>query len=115
MIGGVASAVEPLVVAGRTTISARALRRLAVGIVGDAGHVPAGDVSVELADAQGALRASVSVPLALRPDDHTTIPQRAEAVRVSLTERMQELAGRELTAVDVRFAGIRREAQRRVA
>lgn len=100
---------------GRTTISARALRRLAVGIAGDAGHVSARDVSLDLADARGALRAVISVPMALRPGESDTLPERADAVRRAVTDGMRELAGRELSAVDVRFAGVRRTERRRVA
>jgi len=99
---------------GRTTITARALRRLAVGIAGEAGHVPAREVSLHLSDAHGALRAQVQVPVALRRGEHATIAERAEAVRRAVADGMRELAGRELAAVDIRFDGVRDEEPRRV-
>lgn len=98
---------------GRTTISERALRRLAVGIAGDAGRVSARDVRVDLADAQGSLRAAVAVPVALG-DEATTIDERSDTLRRAMVDRMLDLAGRRVSIVDVTFTGVRRIERRRV-
>ena len=52
----------PTTVAGATVVEARALHRLALGIVRDVAGVGAGDASVDRADSRGDLRVSVAVP-----------------------------------------------------
>lgn len=104
----------PKTVAGATVVEARALHRLAVGIVRDATRVGAGDVSVQLADRRGDLRVSVEVPVVLARQGTDPVSARADAVRDAVVQGMRDLAARRVGAVDVRFRGVRREMQRRV-
>ncbi|WP_336643242.1 hypothetical protein [Microbacterium sp. MMO-113] len=104
----------PTTVAGATVVEARALHRLAVGIVRDATRVGAGDVSVQLADRRGDLRVSVEVPVVLARQGTDPVSARADAVRDAVVQGMRDLAARRVGAVDVRFRGVRREMQRRV-
>lgn len=107
--------VRPQGVPGRTTITPRALNRLAVGIVRDASQVGTNEVSLDLTDVAGALRASVTVPVALDHDDVTPLGERASNARNEIVARMQELSGRTLTAVDVRYSGVRAAQEKRVS
>ncbi|WP_149084545.1 MULTISPECIES: hypothetical protein [Microbacterium] len=102
-------------VAGATVVEARALHRLTTGIVQDAARVGADDVSVELTDRRGDLRVSVVVPVLLGNRGDGDVRVRADAVRDAVMRGMRELAARRVAAVDVRFAGVRRESERRVA
>lgn len=99
---------------GRTTITARALDRLATGIASDAARVPARDVSLTLADERGALRATVTVPVSIRLGDTATLTQRADEVRRAVIDGMHDLTGRKVASVDVRYSGVRRDNERRV-
>lgn len=99
---------------GKTTITARALQRVAVGIVRDTARVSARDVGMELSDRRGALRISVTVPVAEAADHGRNLVDRGEELRQGLIEGMRELAGREVGTVDVRYAGVHRSAERRV-
>lgn len=101
-------------VPGATLISARALKRVASGIVRDAARVPVNDVSVDVSDDRGALRVSVVAPLALRTGHATTIVQDGEALRGGVIEGMHRLTGRTVSAVDVRYSGVVRNTERRV-
>ncbi|MGM7667665.1 hypothetical protein [Microbacterium sp. A93] len=102
------------VLRGRTTLSARALQNLAVGVAKDAASVGQGEVAVTLSDDGGSLRVSVVVP-ALITTPAMSIPDQSARVRARIIVGMQEGAGRRVRAVDVRFAGVRRTAERRVA
>lgn len=107
------------VLRGRTALSARALQNLAVGVAKDAARVGSGEVAVTLSDDAGALRVSVVVP-ALIMTPVVPIPEQGARVRAGIIAGMQELGGRRVGAVDVRFAGVRRmtlrnTAERRVA
>lgn len=113
MVGGDAEP-ELGVVVGTTTFSTRALERLAVGLARDAGRVSASDVSVRLADDRGALRLAVSMPLAVAAGSRRTIVDDGDAVRRRLIDGMHGLAGRTVAAVDLRYTGVRRIAERRV-
>ena len=102
------------VVSGTTTITGRALTRLAVGIARDAAKVSARDVSVSLSDEWGALRISVTVPVAIAAESGTTIVEGGDALRRGLINGMRELSGRTVAAVDIRYSGVRRTTERRV-
>ena len=101
-------------VPGTTTFSARALQRLAVGIAHDAARVAVGDVGVQLSDRRGALRISVTVPVAETAGQGANLVDRGEEVRQRLVDGMRELAGREVGSVDIRYTGIRRSIEKRV-
>lgn len=108
-----ARAVEGTVV-GTTTFTARALQRLAVGLAHDAARVPTRDVSVQLTDDRGAMRITVTVPVALATAPGRNLVDSGEELRKTLVEGMRRLAGREVGAVDVRYSGVRRHTERRV-
>ncbi|MDR7384970.1 hypothetical protein [Promicromonospora iranensis] len=112
--GVAGQAVPEATVPGRTRISARALEHLAVRLVGDAAQVAHREISVRLADAGGALRLSVTVPVALGGGAAGSIPDRGERVRRRLVEGMRDLAGRRVDVVDLRYSGVRRVVGRRV-
>ncbi|WP_337026697.1 hypothetical protein [Microbacterium sp. LB16] len=101
-------------VAGTTILTARALQRLAVGIAHDAARVAAGDVAVKLSDHRGALRISVTVPVAEAAEPDANLVDRSEDLRRRLIEGMRDLAGREVGAVDIRYSGVRRNIEKRV-
>lgn len=100
---------------GRTTVSARALQRLATGLACDAARVPRRDVAVALSDDRGALRVSVTVPVALAAFGGSTILDRGEDLRRAVIDGMRELADRAVGTVDVRYSGVRRPAERRAS
>lgn len=106
-----ADAVEGVVV-GTTTFTARALQRLVVGIAHDIARVPARDVAVQLSDRRGALRITVTVPVATGRGGN--VLDSGEELRRGLIEGMRELAGRAVDTVDVRYSGVRRISEKRV-
>ena len=95
---------------GRTTITARALQRLATGVVSDAAEVGADRVRVDLGDQHGVLRISITVPVLLgRSGD---LVQRGAGIRDRVVESLGEYAGRRVGVVDVRFSGVERTDRR---
>ncbi|MGM1017885.1 MAG: hypothetical protein ACQEW8_10145 [Actinomycetota bacterium] len=109
------TATEATASRGTTTIRAKALQHLAVGLVRDATGVPARDVTVGLADERGALRISITLPLALGTSPGDTIVERGDEVRRRVIEGFDRLGTRTVRTVDVRFSGVRRIRDRRVA
>lgn len=102
-------------VPGRTVLTPRALERLATALSRDAARVPFRDVRVTLSDAEGALRAGVTLPLALSELPGPTVTERGAELRDAVITGMRDLAGRRVATVDVRFAGVHRGRPRRVA
>lgn len=100
-------------ISGRTTVTGKALQRLVVGLVRDAAHVPARDVSVSLSDALGHLKAAVIVPVAVGLPG--SLVDRGSAVRRAVIEGVESLAGRSVASVGVRFSGVREAPERRVS
>ena len=111
-------AVEPgapvTTVPGTTRISARALERLAVCLVHDAADVAHQEIAVRLADAGGALKVSVTVPVLVGVRSAGSIADRAARLRRHVIDGMRDLAGRQVDVVDLRYSGVRRGAARRV-
>lgn len=110
-------AAEPAV-PGATRITARALERLAVGLVRDAAHVPSREVSVRLSDAGGGLAVAVTVPVvvggaAAGARTAPSIADRGSRLRREVIDGMRDLAGRTVRTVDVRYSGVRRTGERR--
>lgn len=99
---------------GLTVLTPRALERLATALSRDAANVPLRSVRVALSDADGALRAGVTVPVALPGTPAGTFAERGAAVRDAVISGMRDLADRHVAAVDVRFAGVDRSSPRRV-
>lgn len=106
---------DPVAARGRTTITSRALNRLATAVASDAARVPSREVGLGLTDAQGALRVVLTVPVAIRPGDAATLPERAEELRGAMIAGLRDLAGRSVGTVDIRYAGVRRTTERRTA
>lgn len=103
-----------MLVPGRTVVTARALQHLAVGIVRDIAGVDVGDVGVRLADERGALRLSVTVPVALPGAAEATLVDRGAQLQNELIDGMRRLAARDVSTVDVRYSRVRRDTGRRV-
>ncbi len=101
--------------AGRTILSARALQHLAVGVARDAARVSAKDVSVTLADHEGALIASVTVPVVFGPVANQSLDVQGAHLRRAMIAGLEDYAGRRVTSVNVRFSGVRNIKERRVS
>lgn len=114
MTGDGAAEAATVAVSGSTTFSARALQRLAVGIVRDAAGVTVRDVGVQLSDQGGALRISVTVPVARGGGQASNLVEQGDALRRTLIDGMRDLAGRDVKTVDIRYAGVRRSREKRV-
>lgn len=100
---------------GRTTFTARALERLAVGIARDHARVATRDVGVRLSDRRGALRIAITVPVVTTASTHGEGLVRSGAgLRRALIDGMRERAGREVGAVDIRYSGVQRNTEKRV-
>lgn len=101
--------------AGRTTLTGTALHRVALGIVRDAARVPGRDVSVSLSDDAGRLRAAVMVPVSLGARRGDSLIARGTALREAVVRGMAAFAERDVSAVDIRFSGVREVPERRVS
>lgn len=99
-------------VSGTTTFTARALQRVAVGVVRDAARVAVRDIAVQLSDQRGALRVSVTVPV--DAGRGANLVDRGEELRRRVIEGMRDLADREVGTVDIRYSGVRRSNEKRV-
>lgn len=97
---------------GRTIVTARALNRVATALAADAADIDARAATVALADRGGALAARLTIPASLGCGQ--TLVQQGERIQNAFVASMGEIAGRRVTAVDVRFAGARTEKTRRV-
>jgi len=97
---------------GRNTFSARALQRVTVGVAKDAAQLSSRDVTVSLADDSGSLRVAVALPAVIAA---STITEQGECVRAGVIQGLEDLAGRRVSAVDIRFSGVKQAAQRRVS
>lgn len=102
-------------VPGRTTISSRALHRMAVGLVADEGHVAGRDVVVSLGDEAGSLAVSITLPAVVGGIENTSLVERGAGLRAAVTRGMDALAARRVGSVSVRFEGVRRQRKRRVS
>ncbi|GAB3631972.1 hypothetical protein GCM10027421_13250 [Microbacterium shaanxiense] len=98
---------------GRTTFSARALQHLATGLAKDAADVAARDVTVRLSDDAGDLRVSVVVPMLITKPSRSVDVQ-SRRLRAGIISGLADLAGRRVSAVDVRFTGVKHFTERRV-
>jgi hypothetical protein len=99
---------------GRTILTARALRHLAVRIVASASGTDPRDIALRWDDAGGGLHATVTLPLRMGSAVERTLEVQGAEVRASLVAGMAEQAGRRVDGVDLRYAGVRREDTRRV-
>ncbi len=101
---------------GRTTLQPRALRRIAEASVAELAGVAPGEVSVELTGMHGALALEVTTPLDSRAAVVSgTLVERAVGISAGLVRRLDELAGRRVGRVHVRFTRLaRKDPERRV-
>lgn len=109
-----ASEPVPSAVPGATIFTGRALQRLAVGIAHDIAGVPVRDVTVSLSDDRGGLRVAVTVPAAVSADGEKTLEESGDTLRRGLIEGMRDLGDRHVSIVDIRYSGVRRNAEKRV-
>lgn len=100
--------------AGRTVVSARALRSLAAGLAGESARTPIGDISVTVDDLEGALAVVVRLPFTDSPASGS-FQDHGDRVRAAVITGLDRLAARTVHAVDVRFTGVRRPTRERVA
>jgi len=96
---------------GRTTLSARALQRVTTGVAKDAARLSADDVTVSLSDDSGGLRVVVALPVVAAA---STITEQGDQLRAGIIQGIADLAGRRVSAVDIRFTGVKRPDHRRV-
>lgn len=98
---------------GATDVHVRAIERTVVAIVHEALGVDAKGIKVRLDDDRGGLAVSITTPLpvpSLDGDPGTsrrggpTVLERLHAARRTVVERMRDVAGREVTRVDIRIS-----------
>lgn len=99
---------------GRTTFSARALQQLTTGLAKDAARVSARDIAIRLSDDNGDLRVSVVVPVVIATPSRS-IDDQGGSLRAGIISGLGDLAGRRVSAVDVRFTGVKHAVERRVS
>ncbi|WP_425862727.1 hypothetical protein [Arthrobacter sp. TWP1-1] len=103
--------------AGYTSISSGTMDQLLAAIAAETFNVPLRDVRAGIHDEQGQVSVTLAVPVALtlmaeRPgkdflaNDAGTLFERAASARAVVAQRLYELAGTNITRVDVRFTGI---------
>lgn len=114
---------EPL--RGRTTISARAIRRVASAISAEVLEVPVAQVGVELADKDGALAIVLHAPIRLAPltegrvaraqtlGGEGTLLDRAVSAQQAITKRLNAMTGRAIGQTELRLTGAHIERGRR--
>jgi hypothetical protein len=114
------TATTPRTPRGRTTITARAVRRVVAAVTADALEVPATDVAVTLTDDAGALaveaRTPIRVPaLAARDEAGGTLLERLTDAQTQVRDRVLDLTGSTVGRVDLRITGARIQGRRRVS
>ena len=110
---------------GRTTISARAVRRVVSAVTADALGVSASEVSVALSDERGVLRVEARTPIHVDPLGATgsesagrqtsTLLDRVVEAQNSIRTRCLQLTGSTIGRVDVRITAVDLRERRRVA
>ena len=108
-------------VRGRNTISSRAVRRVVSAVTADALDVDASDVSVELADHDGALTVVARTPIRVAPlgdggRERGTLLERLTAAQTTIRQRVLQLTGSTVERVDLRVtaADMREKKKKRV-
>lgn len=105
--------------AGRTSITPRALERVARGVAADHLGVEASRISVRLADSQGALAVAIAAPL--RSSQHDGVGDvpglvtRAEQARAAIARDITAISGSQVGSVALRVTGIDIITERRVS
>jgi len=97
---------------GRTTVTVRALQHLAAALATDASQVPARDIAVRLSDDAADLRVSVVTPILITTPSRS-VDEQSGRLRAGIISGLDDLAGRRVSAVDVRFTGVKHFAERR--
>ncbi|MGG7465400.1 hypothetical protein [Plantibacter sp. YIM 135347] len=127
MSGGPSSGGLPSGGPGRTRIAAKALEHVAVAIAAETLGVPAGRVTVSLADDRGALALVVTSPMrvpplgliAAAPDavarSGGSILDRAGEATGAIGAKLEALSGSRVTRVVVRVSGIESARRGRVS
>lgn len=105
-------------VPGRTSITPRALERVARGVAADHLGVSSSRVSVRLADGAGALSVSVAAPLRTSPigtaTDAPGLVTRSEQARANIARDISTLSGSQVGSVALRVTGVEIVEERRV-
>jgi len=106
---------------GRTTIAARAVRRVVSAVTADALDVAASDVSVELDDHGGELHVTARAPIHVTPLGESgrrssgTLLERLSTAQTTIRTRCLELTGSSIGRVDLRITGADLRERRRVS
>lgn len=110
--GAGAAPTDEVVRRGRTTVTVRALQHLAAALATDASQVPARDIAVRLSDDAADLRVSVVTPILITTPSRS-VDEQSGRLRAGIISGLDDLAGRRVSAVDVRFTGVKHSAERR--
>ncbi|CAN5192001.1 hypothetical protein BH11ACT5_BH11ACT5_10460 [soil metagenome] len=103
-------------VAGRTSVTPRALERVARGVAAEHLGVDGSRVAVRLSDAGGALAVAVSAPLRTAPwgTDAPGLVTRSEQARANIARDITALSGSQVGSVALRVTGVEIVEARRV-
>lgn len=105
-------------IAGRVSVTPRALERVARGIAADALGVEASRVSVQLSDKQGMLAVTVSGPLRSTPisgQDAPGLVSQSQQARATIIRDVTALGGAQVGTVSLRITGVDIVQARRVS
>lgn len=103
-------------VAGRISVTPRALERVARGVAADHLGVASSRVAVRLADANGSLAVSVSAPVRTAPPgaDAPGLVTRSEQARAGIARDITSISGSQVGSVALRVTGVEIVEARRV-
>ena len=103
-------------VAGRTSVTPRALERLATGVAASHLGVDSSRVAVRLSDAAGSLAVAVSAPLRTAPVgvDAPGLVTRSEQARALIARDITSISGSQVGSVALRVTGVEIVEMRRV-
>jgi len=105
---------------GRTKITSRAVRRVVSAVTADALDVSASDVSVELADRDGALtvvaKTAVRItPLGVQARSTGTLLDRLTTAQTTIRQRVLQLTGSTIDRVDLQVTRAELRERKRVS
>lgn len=103
-------------VPGRTSVTPRALERVARGVAADHLGVNSSRVAVRLSDASGSLAVAVSAPVRSAPlgTDAAGLVTRSEQARALIARDITSISGSQVGSVALRVTGVEIVEERRV-
>jgi hypothetical protein len=105
---------------GRNKITSRAVRRVVSAVTAEALEVTASDVSVELADRDGALNVIAKTPIRITPlglptRSSGTLLERLTSAQSTIRDRVLQLTGSSIDRVDLQITGAELRERKRVS